>query len=204
MTAIRRVRAFPFDRITILCDVRNPLTGPHGAASVFGPQKGASPRDVRLLEAGLRHYARRLRVATGRDVSRRPGAGAAGGLAAGFAAFGARLVEGGPHILRILRLEHRIRSASLVITGEGRVDRTTRQGKAVGAVCAMARRHRVPVAVLCGSTSLSAKSVGADALASLLDHAPGKAESIRHVRAYLPAAVDALLHRLKLLPQTGR
>ncbi len=138
-------------RVTVLCDVDNPLLGPRGAARVFGPQKGATPAMVRLLEARLARWARQLRARTGVDVRGLRGAGAAGGLAAGLAALGARLVSGADYILRAAGFP---RPCDFVVTGEGRVDRTSLGGKAVGAVL---RASPAPVVLVCGRCDLKGR-----------------------------------------------
>lgn len=116
--------------VELLCDVQVPLTGPTGAIRLFGPQKGASPADVEVLEAEMLEWAAQMRAETGVDVLARPGAGAAGGLGAAFMAYAQPVVY--PGIQRVLDLCHfdqALAGASLVITGEGRSDRQTLQGK---------------------------------------------------------------------------
>ena len=113
---------------TVACDVRNPLLGERGAARVFGPQKGATPDAVEELEArlaGMEELA---------GVGDLPGAGAAGGLGAALAALGAELVPGADLVLELIGFRERLTGASLVVTGEGTVDRTSAEGKAPGAV----------------------------------------------------------------------
>lgn len=111
-----------------LCDVASPLLGPRGAARAFGPQKGAGPDQVEELEARL---AAAPEVAPYAEL---PGAGAAGGLGAALAALGAELVSGADHVAAAVGLRERLRGAALAITGEGRVDATTLEGKAPTAV----------------------------------------------------------------------
>jgi glycerate kinase len=115
-------------RVRVLCDVRNPLLGERGAARVFGPQKGADTDAVAALEHRL---ASIRELEPYRDL---PGAGAGGGLGAGFAALGAELCDGAALVLETIRFDERARRADLVVTGEGAVDRTTLEGKAPGAV----------------------------------------------------------------------
>ena len=116
--------------VELLCDVQVPLTGPTGAIRLFGPQKGASPADVEVLEAEMLQWADRMQAETGVAVKDRPGAGAAGGLGAAFMAYSHPAVY--PGIQRVLDLCHfdqALAGASLVLTGEGRSDRQTLQGK---------------------------------------------------------------------------
>lgn len=137
-------------RIVVLCDVTNPLLGPNGSARVFGPQKGATPKDVVALERILKTLAR----CAPRRVHAVPGSGAAGGLAFGLSAYlNARLCAGGPFLLKVLDWSRRTQSADLILTGEGRLDHTSFSGKVVGAVAA--RRGRARVVVVCGATPLT-------------------------------------------------
>jgi len=134
--------------ITILCDVENPLLGPRGAAPVFGPQKGATPEKVKLLEHRLACWAHELRQRTGVDVRRIPGTGAAGGLPAGLVAFGAKIVPGAEYILREAGFP---RPCDFVVTGEGCIDRTSLGGKVVGTVLKLSP---APVVLVCGRCEL--------------------------------------------------
>lgn len=122
----------PLPPVTVLCDVDNPLCGPRGAAAVFGPQKGADPDMVQLLDAGLAHLAAVLRRDTGRDVLDMPGGGAAGGFGAGAAALlNARLRPGVEMLLDAADFPRLAADADLIITGEGRLDSQSLGGKAV-------------------------------------------------------------------------
>jgi glycerate kinase len=143
------LRQPPLAGVSCLTDVRAPLLGPGGAAAVFGPQKGASAGDVGLLEEGLSRLAGLL----GGDPAQ-PGAGAAGGCGYGLAAaWHARLQPGAEQIAAAVGLPKALAAADLVITGEGRYDATSRTGKVIGAVQAMAARAGVPVAVVAGSVA---------------------------------------------------
>jgi glycerate 2-kinase len=136
----------------VASDVANPLTGPSGASAVYGPQKGASPEDVAVLDGALRHFAAVLVRDLGLDVRDTPGAGAAGGMGAGLIAFlGARLRPGADVVMEALGLRRRIEGSDLVITGEGRFDRQSMFGKASAGVLRAAEELRVPAIVLCGS-----------------------------------------------------
>jgi glycerate kinase len=139
-------------RILVACDVDNPLTGPKGAAAVYGPQKGADGKMVALLDRNLVHFAALIREQLGKEVAGVPGAGAAGGLGAGLMAFlDAQLTSGFDMVSRVTRLEERIREADLVITGEGRMDAQTRFGKTPSGVARMARKYGKPVIGVAGS-----------------------------------------------------
>jgi glycerate kinase len=146
--------------LLVACDVDNPLTGPRGASAVYGPQKGATPAVVLELDAALERFAEVARDATGRDVARHPGAGAAGGLGAGLLFFTpARLVPGVDLVLDSARFDDVVRGASLVVTGEGRTDHQTAMGKAPVGVARVAQRHGVPVLLVSGSLGPGADEV---------------------------------------------
>lgn len=147
------------------CDVRNVLCGPDGAARVFGPQKGATPRQVAQLDKGLHHLAEVIRADAGTAVHELPGGGAAGGLGAGLAAFfGATLVPGAELVIQAVGLRERIADADLVITGEGCLDRQSAMGKVISGVSAAARATGKPLVALVGSLG-----PGAEEAAELVD-----------------------------------
>jgi glycerate kinase len=114
--------------LRVLCDVRNPLLGERGAARAFGPQKGASPEQVGVLEARL------AAMDELQPYAELPGAGAAGGLGAALASLGGRLVSGAAVVLERIDFSSQVRAADLVVTGEGTLDRSSTEGKAVGEV----------------------------------------------------------------------
>ncbi len=133
-------------------DVTNPLCGPEGASAIFGPQKGANAEMVRELDAALANYARVVSRDVGSDVSDVPGAGAAGGLGAGLMAFtGATLQSGIDMVCEVLGFDALLQGADLVITGEGRADRSTIFNKAPVGVARLASAHGVPTVLLAGS-----------------------------------------------------
>ncbi|MGX1175623.1 glycerate kinase [Pseudomonas sp. R151218B TE3479] len=136
----------------IAADVDNPLCGPHGASAVFGPQKGASVRQVQDLDRALGHFADHCARSLGRDVRDEPGSGAAGGL--GFAAkafLRAQFRTGVDVVAQLTGLADAIEGADLVITGEGRFDAQTLRGKTPFGVARIARQHGVPVLVIAGT-----------------------------------------------------
>nr|WP_237703017.1 MULTISPECIES: glycerate kinase [Protofrankia] len=141
--------------LVVACDVDSPLLGPHGAAAVYGPQKGATPDDVAFLERALARWATVVAVETGTDHRWAPGAGAAGGV--GFAALsllGARLCPGIDLILDLVGIDDALRGADLVVTGEGSLDEQTLRGKAPAGVAARARAAGVPVVAVAGRSLL--------------------------------------------------
>ncbi|MFP5283256.1 MAG: glycerate kinase [Actinomycetes bacterium] len=142
-------------RVTVATDVNVPLLGLDGAAAMFGPQKGATADDIARLEAGLETWSRLVTLAVGRDESRTPGAGAAGGT--GFAALAlldATLRSGIELILELVGFADAVRGADLVITGEGSLDAQSLTGKAPLGVTAAARRAGVPVVAVAGRNLL--------------------------------------------------
>ena len=171
-------------RFTVACDVDNPLTGPSGAAAVYGPQKGASPEQVGELDAALDRWAAVVARATGADHRDAPGAGAAGGV--GFAAIallGAELRPGIDLVLDLTGFHDRLAHADLVVTGEGALDAQTLHGKAPAGVAAAARDAGVPVVAVCGRNTLPPallQDAGIAAAYALLDLEPDLARCLTH------------------------
>lgn len=138
-------------QIKVACDVTNPLIGPNGAAAVYGPQKGATPEMVKLLDEGLAHLSEIIKRDLGIDVVDIPGAGAAGGLGAGLIAFaGAELDRGIDIVAEAVGLSNRIDGADLVITGEGKFDSQSAAGKAAIGVADAADAAGVPCICIAG------------------------------------------------------
>ena len=143
--------------VKVLCDVDNPLCGKHGAAQVYGPQKGANPEMIEKLDAGLAHLAELVKQQLGSDIKDIPGAGAAGGLGAGAIAFmNATLVSGIQTVMAQSKLAEAIAKADWVITGEGRFDSQSLRGKVISGIAELATKANVPVAVLAGKVDLAA------------------------------------------------
>jgi len=146
--------------ITIAGDVTNPLCGPNGAAAVFGPQKGATPQQVIDLDRGLGHLANVIVAQGHSDVRDMPGAGAAGGVAATMVALlGATIVSGADLVLDVVDVDAVLDGADLCITGEGRLDTQSLDGKAPVVLAARARAHGVPVVCLCGQVGLGPRQI---------------------------------------------
>jgi glycerate kinase len=139
--------------VEVACDVNNPLTGPTGATHIYGPQKGATPEMIEILDSALARYAQILRRDLGVDVSEVPGAGAAGGLGAGLIAFlNAQLRAGVDLIFGAMDVDSVLHGADLVITGEGRVDRQDIYGKAPMGIAQRASSRGIPCIAVAGST----------------------------------------------------
>ena len=139
-------------KITVASDVRNPLLGPSGATYIYGPQKGATPEMLSVLEKNMTCFSSTLKQELGIDVAAVPGAGAAGGLGAGLMAFcNAELVSGFELVSELTQLEKYINEASIVFTAEGKIDSQTAFGKTVSGVAGLAKKYKVPVIALAGA-----------------------------------------------------
>lgn len=162
-------------RITVASDVDNPLTGPQGAASVYAPQKGATPAQVAALDRALAHLADVTAVETGHDLRDEAGAGAAGGVGFALLTLGAELRPGIGLILELTGFDDHLDGADLVITGEGALDEQTLHGKAPAGVAAAAYRAGVPVVAVCGVNRLTGAQLaraGIAAAYALVDAEP--------------------------------
>ena len=147
-------------KLTVMCDVTNPLYGPTGAAYVFAPQKGADAEKVKSLDAGLRHFGDVIRSQLGIDVSRMPGAGAAGGMGAGCVALlGGTIQSGIDAVLDVTGFDRQLEGADLVITGEGRIDSQSAGGKVISGVARRTRAKGVPLIAIAGGIADSAGAV---------------------------------------------
>lgn len=146
--------------ITVMCDVTNPLYGPTGAAYVFAPQKGADAEKVKSLDAGLRHFGDVIRSQYGLDVGAMPGAGAAGGMGAGCVALlGGTIQSGIDAVLDVTGFDRQLEGADLVITGEGRIDSQSADGKVVSGVARRTKAKGVPLIAIAGGIADSAGAV---------------------------------------------
>jgi glycerate kinase len=186
--------------VIIACDVRNPLTGSRGAAYIYGPQKGADARMVKILDKGLRNYAGIIKRDIGADIKDVPGAGAAGGISTGLMAVaGARLKEGVKVITGLTELEKKIKEADLVITGEGKIDVQTVYGKAPIGVARLAKKYGVPVVAICGSIGGGYEAVykhGIDAVMSIIDSPMGISRAMEKAVFLIEKATERFLHIL--------
>ena len=196
-------------RIVIASDVTNPLCGPRGAATTYGPQKGADPAAVAELDAALAKWGNAIEAATGRLVADIPGAGAAGGTTAGLLGFASALVRPGVEVVaQLVGLADALESADLVITGEGRADEQTLHGKTAIGVASLAGPRRTPVVLLCGGLGPGAEAL--DAATSLTvvqpiaDRPMELAEAMAETQRLLVAAAGRLARTIGIGLQVAR
>jgi len=183
-----------------LCDVDSPLLGPAGAARLYGPQKGATPQQVRRLESGLANLARVCRESGLPVDPEAEGAGAAGGLGFGLMAlFSAELYSGAASVLETVLFEQRCATADLIITGEGQFDTQTMQGKAVGHVVDGARRAGKRVMVVCGHADPAIVGTVGDRTGPWLDP-----DDVCSLTSLAPTPDEAMAHAPELARQAAR
>ncbi|PSA98006.1 glycerate kinase [Bacillus halotolerans] len=185
-------------KIEVACDVDNPLTGPRGASAVFGPQKGATPDMVRILDQNLSHFAD-VAETSFRETE---GAGAAGGLGWSLLTFlRADLKRGIDIVLDAVQFESEVQDADLVITGEGRIDSQTVYGKTPIGVAKAAKAYDVPVIGLAGSVSRDSDAVyahGMDALFSIVPGAVPLSDALEHAAENMERTARNIAASLKL------
>lgn len=189
--------------ITIASDVTNPLCGPLGATAVFGPQKGATPDMVEVLDQGLRNFAQATLAATGVDVLDLPGAGAAGGLGAALMAYaGGGMRSGIDVVLDTIGIDSHLAAADLVFTGEGRMDEQTAHGKAPVGLARRARQHDCPVVALVGSLGPGYQAVleqGITGVFPVLSEPADLAYAMEHAAELIADTAFRVMHLLKFL-----
>lgn len=179
-----RIKTCEFE---VACDVSNPLTGPNGASAIFGPQKGATPEIVKQLDDNLKHYAEIIRRDVGIDVEHIPGTGAAGGMGAGLLAFcQAHLRPGIEIVTELLGIEALIKEADLVITGEGRLDYQSINGKVPVGIAHLAKRYHKPTIAIVGGIGKQFEVVyqhGITAIFSILSSVVSLEEALEQKQA---------------------
>ncbi len=175
--------------LTVLCDVTNPMFGPNGAAHIYAAQKGASPAEIEYLDAGLAHLATVIRRDMQRDVRQIPGGGAAGAIGAGLAGtLGATIKPGFQTLSELVQLEVKLKAADMVISGEGKIDASTLQGKVVGGVAALCQKHHKPLYVFAGVNQLTDSDPTAHQVKrvfALMDIAQDQAEAMTYAASLL-------------------
>ena len=187
--------------LTLMCDVENPLYGDKGAAYVFAPQKGADKDMVKRLDDGLRHFAEVVRLDLGIDVSELPGGGAAGGMGAGSSALlGGQLQSGIESILNIIDFDVQLQNADLVISGEGRIDSQSLDGKLISGVSRRTKAAGVPLIALVGCIDESAEaaySKGVTAMFTIGRNSVPEAELAQRSKSDYRATLEDILRLIK-------
>ncbi|MFI8914696.1 glycerate kinase [Streptomyces sp. NPDC053513] len=186
--------------LILASDVDNPLTGPKGAPAVYGPQKGATPEDVQVLDAALAHFATVLEKTIGSraaEAAVAPGAGGAGGIGYGALILGASFRPGIELMLEVLGFAPALERATLVITGEGSLDEQTLHGKAPAGVAAAARAAGKEVVAVCGRLALPPEALGAAGIRRaypLTDLEPDTAKCIANAGPLLEMVASNIAH----------
>ncbi len=179
----------PFE-LTILCDIENPLYGPQGAAYVFGPQKGASAEQVITLDKGLKHISDLIKSQLSKDISTTKGGGSAGGIAAGLMGLipNTKLMSGFDYLSHKLNLSNKVQQADLVISGEGKLDQTSLNGKLIGRLSILCKQNNVPLDIICGISSLDQEDQQKHAIRNIYqvaNEAKTQEDAIKHALQYI-------------------
>ena len=179
-----------------VADVTNPLLGPKSSAKVFGPQKGASPEQVKLLDKAMSAWDKALTLAGEKNPASATSTAAAGAIAAGlYSCFGAQLILGSDFLFKKAGLEKYFPWADLVITTEGKLDKQTFYGKAPLAVLQLARKYKKPVLFICGKLdekALVRQQFAPQQVAVLTDFAPDETSAQQHAEKYLKQIAETL------------
>jgi glycerate kinase len=206
--SINKTQVHPFldeTQITVASDVRNPLLGPSGATLVYSPQKGATPEMIETLEKNMIHFNRILQQKFGINFAEIPGAGAAGGLGAGLMAFcKAEIVSGFELINQLTHLEEHIKQASLVFTGEGKIDSQTALGKTVSGVAKLGRKYSVQVIALAGIVADGLEDLynqGITSVYAIGDQTMSHGESIARASELLTETTARILRKMDIQDQ---
>jgi glycerate 2-kinase len=187
--------------IDVACDVTNPLTGENGASAIFGPQKGATPDVVKLLDENLAHYAEVIKQELGKDIAHTEGAGAAGGLGTGLMAFlNAHLKKGVDLVIEYTGLEDRMIGADYVFTGEGSIDGQTLFGKTPFGVASIAKKYSIPVIAFAGRIGKGVEPLyehGFTSIVGILKGVSSLDEALKSGEANLEFAAENICRVLK-------
>ncbi len=188
--------------IIVACDVSNPLCGENGASRVYGPQKGAIPEVVEILDVNLRHYAEIINQKLNKNIIDIPGSGAAGGLGAGLITFcNATLKAGIESILDVVNIDQHLPTTDLVITGEGKIDGQSVYGKVPVGVGQRAKKNNIPVLAIVGDIGDEASKVyefGVDGIMSTVNKAMPLSEAMSKSAELLEDAAERVMRIIKI------
>lgn len=147
-------------KIQIACDVQNVLYGPEGAAYIYAPQKGADKEKIKILDAGLKNLSAVIKKETGKEIANISGIGAAGGIAASLLCFfDTEITQGIDMVIKASGIDDALNNADLVITGEGKIDQQSLDGKVVGKIASLANQKNIPVIAFCGKLELNSEKI---------------------------------------------
>ncbi|MDP4095862.1 glycerate kinase [Paenibacillus sp. P96] len=212
LSKIRRIDISNIDprvkdcEIRVASDVTNPFCGPHGAAAIYGPQKGATSEMIKQLEHGMVHLSRLIREQLGIEIETVPGAGAAGGLGGGLIAFlSAKIGRGIDMVLETTEFEEIIQQVEIVFTGEGRTDSQTAQGKTAAGIAKIAKKYKKPVICISGSISTDVDSLyelGIDAIVAITQSPMTLEDAMRNAPSLIRQTTASVM-RILLIPVKG-
>jgi glycerate kinase len=189
-------------KVEVACDVTNPLCGNSGASNIFGPQKGATKKMIKILDDNLRHYADVIKKQLNIDVAEIPGAGAAGGLGAGLMVFmEGKLEKGIGIVIKYSGYEEKVKKADLVFTGEGSIDFQTQYGKTPMGVAAIAKKYNKPVIAFAGNIGDNVDALydfGIDAIFSIVHNVSSLSDAIKDGKINMERTVDNVMRLIKL------
>lgn len=193
---------------TVMCDVNNPLTGPHGASYTFGAQKGGTPKILDQLEAGMVNYAAVIREKLGMDVDKIPGAGAAGGLGAALCVFlHATLKSGIETVLDLIDFDGLLEGTDLVVTGEGRMDWQSAFGKVPSGIGQRCRAKGIPAVAIVGGMGDGAEKIyefGVESILSTINGAMEVEEAMDRAEELYRNAADRMFRLLRAGMKLGK
>lgn len=188
--------------INVACNWNNILCGEKGVAHIFGPQKGATPKQVEQLSSALDHYATLIERATGLDVRSLPGSGASGGLGAGLIAFaGATLHPRFNIIMKYINIEEKILTADIVLTAEGSLDYQTPNGKIPAEVARIAKKNNIPVIAITGTIGKGANlnyHAGIDAYSSIIQKPTSLEKAIKKAPKWIEESTESILRKVSI------
>ncbi|MEK4131097.1 glycerate kinase [Solibacillus sp. FSL W8-0474] len=188
--------------INVACNWKNILCGEKGVAHIFGPQKGATPKQVKKLSYALDHYASLIEEATGLDVRSLPGSGASGGLGAGLIGLaGATLHPRFDIIMKYIKIEEKISTADIVLTAEGTLDFQTPNGKIPAEVARIAKKNNIPVIAITGTIGKGANlnyHAGIDAYSSIIQKPTSLENAIKKAPKWIEESIEAILRKVSI------